>query len=59
MLSFQPLTDGELAVCLDFSRIGAGQDLNNALSVAFEELFSDISRAKGLASARFMTGREL
>lgn len=59
LLAFQPLTDAELAAYLEFSRSEAGQDLNNALSVAFEGLFSDISRALGLASARFIASQEL
>lgn len=59
MLAFQPLPDDELAAYLEFSRSEAGQDLNRALSVAFEGLFSDISRALGLASARFITSQEL
>lgn len=59
LLAFRPLPDDALAAYLEFSRSEPGRDLNNALSVAFEGLFSDISRALGLASARFITSEEL
>lgn len=59
LLAFQPLSDEELMAYLAFSQTEAGQDLTAALTIAFDGLFSDISRSLGLAAARFLISREL
>ena len=59
LLAYEDLADEDLAAYTDFSRSEAGQDLNEALFVAFDRMFDDISRALGLASARYMVSQEL
>jgi len=59
MLAYQPLTDDALQDYIAFSQSDAGRDLNDALFLAFNGMFDDISRALGLASSRFMISQEL
>lgn len=59
LMAYQPLSDAELEAYIAFSQTEAGQDLTNALFGAFNGTFDDISRALGLASARFMIRQEL
>ncbi len=59
LLAYQPLSDDELAAYQAFSESQAGADLNDALFLAFDGMFEDISRALGLASSRFMLTQEL
>ncbi len=59
LLAYQPLSDADLQAYIAFSETEAGQDLNNALFVAFDGMFNDVSRALGLASARFIVSQEL
>ena len=47
-LAYQPLSDEELGLYIDFSGTGAGQALNRALFEGFDEMFVNISRALGL-----------
>lgn len=59
MLAYQPLPDADLEAYTAFSKSEAGQDLNDALFIAFNAMFDDISRALGIASSRFMVSQEL
>ncbi|WP_439154626.1 DUF2059 domain-containing protein [Yoonia sp.] len=59
LLAFQPLTDEEITLYLAFSQSRAGQEMIAALSVAFDGLYSDLARAMGLATARFLISAEL
>lgn len=59
LLAFQPLSDEDIAVYLAFSQTRAGQDLTAALTLAFDGLYSDLARAMGLATARFLISAEL
>lgn len=59
MLAYDPLTDAELDEYIGFSRSDAGEELTDALFIAFNGMFDDISRALGLASSRFMISQEL
>jgi hypothetical protein len=59
MLAYQPLSDEEFATYMAFSKSEAGQDLTQALFLAFDGMFNDISRGLGLAAARFMATQEL
>ncbi|MBB5723825.1 hypothetical protein FHS72_003470 [Loktanella ponticola] len=59
LLAYQPLSDEELETYITFSQTDAGQDLNTALFVAFDDLFDEISRALGLASSLNMAGQDL
>ncbi len=59
LMAYQPVSDDDLATYIAFSETEAGQDLNDALFMAFDGMFDDISRALGLASSRFMISQEL
>ena len=59
LMAYDPLPDEDLEALITFSRTEAGQDMNNALMIAFNGMFDDISRALGLASSRMMTSQEL
>ena len=59
LLAYQPLTDDELQQLIAFSRTDAGEELTDALFLAFDGLFEDISRGLGLGLARFMATQEL
>jgi hypothetical protein len=59
LMAYGPASDEEIEALIAFSETEAGQELNSAIFAAFDEVFEDISRALGLASARFMTTTEL
>ncbi len=59
LMAYQPLSDAELEAYIAFSQTDAGQDMTQALFLAFNGMFDDISRALGLASSRFMISQEL
>ena len=59
MMAYQPLSDEDLAAYQAFSETEAGAELNDALFLAFDGMFEDISRALGLASSRFIITQEL
>lgn len=59
LMAYHPLSDDDMETLIAFSQTEAGQDLNNALMVAFNGMFDDISRALGLASSRMMTSQDL
>lgn len=58
-LAYGPLEDEELEAYLAFSESGAGQILNAALFAAFDDVFTPISRALGVAVARQMQGQDI
>ena len=58
-LAYGPLTDEELEQYLAFSESDAGQALNSALFVAFDDVFTPISRALGVAVARQLQGQDI
>jgi hypothetical protein len=57
--AYEPLSDADIEALIAFSETDAGQTLNAAIFEAFDQRFNDISRALGLAAARFMTTEEL
>ena len=59
LMAYAPLSDEDLRAYIAFSATEAGEALNDALFLAFNGTFDDISRALGLASARFMQSQEL
>ena len=58
-LAYQPLSDADLQAYIDISKTPDGQALNNALFVAFDGMFEQISRALGLAVAQVMVAQDL
>ena len=58
-LSYGPLSDEELDSYIAFSESPEGQVLNAALFVAFDAVFTPISRALGVAVARQMAGQDI
>lgn len=58
-MAYGPLSDTELQDYIDFSRSPAGQALNTALFAAFDDLFTPVSRALGLAAARQLQGQDI
>ena len=58
-LAYQPLSDEELQAYQRFSDTPAGQALNSALFVAFDEAFVQISRDLGRAAARMVQGEDI
>ncbi|MBV1902089.1 MAG: DUF2059 domain-containing protein [Marinosulfonomonas sp.] len=58
-LAYQPLSDADLQAYIDISKTPNGQALNNALFVAFDGMFEQISRALGLAVAQVMVAQDL
>jgi hypothetical protein len=59
MLSYQPLSDDELAALTDFTRTDAGRDLTAALFAAFDQTFERVSRDMGSAASGFIGAQEL
>lgn len=58
-LAYQPLSDAELADYQAFSETPAGQKVNAALFVAFNQMFRTISHDLGRAAARQMQGEDI
>lgn len=58
-LAYGPLSDAELQQYIDFSLSPAGQALNVALFAAFDDVFTPVSKALGLAVARQMQGQDI
>ena len=58
-LAYGPLSDEELGQYIDFSKSAAGQALNVALFAAFDDVFTPVSGALGLAVARQMQGQDI
>ncbi len=59
LMAYQPLSDEDLQAYIDFSKTEAGRQMNRALFASFDAMFDDVSRALGLASARYMGSQEL
>lgn len=59
LLAYQPLTDEEVEAYLEFSRTEAGQQVNQAIFYAFDEMFKQVSQALGTAAAGYMSSQEL
>jgi hypothetical protein len=59
MMAYQPLSDEDMEAYIAFSETEAGQTLNRTMFAAFDEVFTDISLALGLAASRYMVGQEL
>jgi hypothetical protein len=59
LLAYGPAEDADIEALIAFSETEPGQDLNRAIFVAFDEVFTDISRDLGRTSARYMTTQEL
>lgn len=58
-LAYQPLSDEDVEAYIALSETDEGQALNRALFVAFDEMYSTISRGLGLAASRFMMGEDI
>lgn len=58
-LSYAPLSDADLAEYTAFCESAAGQKVNAALFAAFDEVFTPISEALGVAVARQMAGQDI
>jgi hypothetical protein len=58
-MAYQPLSDADLEAYIAFSETPAGADLNRAVFNAFDQMFIDISRELGIASAKYMVGDTL
>lgn len=58
-LAYRPLTDAELKAYLGFSETPAGRALNRAMFLAYDTMFTAISRDLGMRAARFIAGQEL
>ncbi|MEM0946107.1 MAG: hypothetical protein AAGK37_01780 [Pseudomonadota bacterium] len=58
-MAYQPLEDADLEAYVALSETEAGRALNRALFAGFDEMYVGISRALGLAAARFMTGEDI
>lgn len=59
LLAYQPLADADVEAYIAFSETPAGRALNRALFEGFDELFVDISRSLGTATALEMSGQAL
>ena len=58
-LAYGPLSDEDLDRYIAFSASPAGQQLNAALFAAFDDVFTPISKALGVAVARQMQGQDI
>ncbi len=58
-VAYDPLTDEDLEELIAFARTDAGQGVNRALFVAYDQLYQDISRMLGLQAAQMMKLSEL
>ena len=58
-MAYQPLDDETLTDYIALGETPAGQDLNKALFIAFDEMFEQISKSLGSSAALFMSGEDL
>ncbi|MEM9473884.1 MAG: hypothetical protein AAGA71_01230 [Pseudomonadota bacterium] len=58
-MAYQPLSDADLEAYVDLSESDAGRALNRALFSSFDEMYSTISRALGLAAAQYIVGQDI
>ena len=59
LLAYQPLSDEDIEAYIQLSETSEGQVLNTALFAAFDTMYSEISHALGLASARYLSGEDI
>jgi hypothetical protein len=59
MMAYDPLPDADVEAYIAFSETVAGQQMNNAVFLAFDGMFSRISRDMGMAAAGYMVTDEL
>lgn len=59
LMAYGPMSDADLQAYTDLSRTEAGKRLNRALFRGFDIMYSDISRALGLATAQAQQSQEL
>jgi hypothetical protein len=57
--AYAPADDAELEAIIAFAETEPGRALNRALFATFDARYKEISRALGLAAARYMTSREI
>lgn len=58
-MAYTPLSDADMDKYIVFSKTRAGQTLNDALFVGFDEMFHDIAYKLGRAAADVMRGEDL
>ncbi len=58
-MAYQPLDDADLEAYIEISETRAGRVLNRALFAGFDDMYVSISRALGVAAARFMNGQDI
>jgi hypothetical protein len=58
LLAYEPASDADIEALIAFSESEAGRALNRAVFEAFDQRFEEISRALGLAAARYLTTDE-
>jgi hypothetical protein len=58
-LAYQPLTDAELDAYIAFMESPAGQRLNAALFLAYDQVFRQVSQDLGRAAGLAMQGRDI
>lgn len=58
-MAYQPLSDADLQIYIDFSDSMVGRKVNAAMFAAFDELFAGISNQLGRAVARQMSGQDI
>lgn len=59
LMAYQPLDDADVQAYIAFSETEAGAEINRAMFVSFDRLFTGISRSLGRAAATEMTSQEL
>jgi hypothetical protein len=57
--AYAPATDADLEAIIAFAGTEPGRALNRALFAVFDARFREVSRALGLAAARYMSTREI
>ncbi|MEL6509188.1 MAG: hypothetical protein AAFQ32_05325 [Pseudomonadota bacterium] len=59
LMAYQPLSDAQIESYITLSKTPEGAALNRALFESFNTMFTEISRALGLAASIYMGGQEL
>jgi hypothetical protein len=59
LTAYGPASDADIEALIAFTESAPGRELTRALNAAFDRLYMDISRALGLAAARYMTTRQI
>jgi hypothetical protein len=58
-MAYQPLSEEDLEAYIAISETQEGRALNRALFGAFDEMYTTISRALGLAASQFIVGQDI